>query len=64
MPLSFATNMRFKFPLMAIGLEVVMIVLFALFVQYETSVNTSRNPNETESAAMDVEKTMESYPRE
>ena len=49
---------------MAIGLEVVMIVLFALFVQYETSVNTSRNPNETESAAMDVEKTMESYPRE
>ncbi|NP_776596.1 ammonium transporter Rh type A [Bos taurus] len=54
--------MRFKFPLMAIGLEVVMIVLFALFVQYETSVNTSRNPNETESAAMDVEKTMESYP--
>ena len=56
--------MRFKFPLMAIGLEVVMIVLFALFVQYETSVNTSRNPNETESAAMDVEKTMESYPCE
>uniref|UniRef100_G1PLH9 Ammonium transporter Rh type A n=1 Tax=Myotis lucifugus TaxID=59463 RepID=G1PLH9_MYOLU len=29
--MSFATNMRFKFPLMAIGLEVAMIVLFGLF---------------------------------
>ncbi|XP_004590487.2 ammonium transporter Rh type A [Ochotona princeps] len=39
--------MRFKFPLMAIGLEVGMIVLFALFVEYETEqipseVNTTR----------------------
>ena len=27
--------MRVRFPLMAIGLEVVMIVLFAFFVQYK-----------------------------
>ncbi|XP_034377665.1 ammonium transporter Rh type A isoform X1 [Arvicanthis niloticus] len=31
--------MRFKFPLLAIGLEVVMIVLFGLFVEYETQQN-------------------------
>ncbi|KAM7229258.1 hypothetical protein CapIbe_019374 [Capra ibex] len=62
MPLSFATNMRVRFPLMAIGLEVVMIVLFAFFVQYETNKNTSTNPNSTELPAMDTEKTMESYP--
>ena len=49
---------------MAIGLEIVMIVLFAFFVQYETNKNTSTNPNSTELPAMDTEKTMESYPRE
>ncbi|XP_012616361.1 ammonium transporter Rh type A [Microcebus murinus] len=31
--------MRFKFPLMALGLEVGMIVLFGLFVHYETEQN-------------------------
>ncbi|XP_042092892.1 ammonium transporter Rh type A isoform X2 [Ovis aries] len=62
MPLSFATNMRVRFPLMAIGLEVVMIVLFAFFVQYETNKNTSTSPNSTELPAMDTDKTMESYP--
>ncbi|XP_069418727.1 ammonium transporter Rh type A isoform X2 [Ovis canadensis] len=62
MPLSFATNMRVKFPLMAIGLEVVMIVLFAFFVQYETNKNISTSPNSTELPAMDTDKTMESYP--
>ncbi|CAH7221187.1 ammonium transporter Rh type A [Phodopus roborovskii] len=37
--------MRFKFSLMAIGLEVVMIVLFGLFVEYETvqQVNATRS---------------------
>nr|XP_048298671.1 ammonium transporter Rh type A [Myodes glareolus] len=37
--------MRFKFSLMAIGLEVVIIVLFGLFVEYETTqqVNTTRS---------------------
>ncbi|CAO2607670.1 Ammonium transporter Rh type A [Lemmus lemmus] len=36
--------MRFKFSLMAIGLEVIIIVLFGLFVEYETTqqVNTTR----------------------
>lgn len=43
--LSLATVMRFKFSLMAIGLEVVIIVLFGLFVEYETTqqVNTTRS---------------------
>ncbi|XP_031203710.1 ammonium transporter Rh type A [Mastomys coucha] len=35
--------MRFKFPLMAISLEVVMIILFGLFVDYETPQNASQN---------------------
>ncbi|XP_040585448.1 ammonium transporter Rh type A [Mesocricetus auratus] len=38
--------MRFKFSLMAIGLEVVMIVLFGLFVEYDIAhqVNATRSP--------------------
>uniref|UniRef100_A0A8D1DZD8 Ammonium transporter Rh type A n=1 Tax=Sus scrofa TaxID=9823 RepID=A0A8D1DZD8_PIG len=39
--------MRFTFPLMATGLEVAMIVLFATFVQYETDQNLSQKPNST-----------------
>uniref|UniRef100_A0A8C6DCM7 Ammonium transporter Rh type A n=1 Tax=Moschus moschiferus TaxID=68415 RepID=A0A8C6DCM7_MOSMO len=54
--------MRFTFPLLAIGLEVVMIVLFALFVQYETGPNTSQKPNSTELPAMDPDTSMDSYP--
>ncbi|XP_043306391.1 ammonium transporter Rh type A [Cervus canadensis] len=53
--------MRFTFPLMAIGLEVVMIVLFALFVQYDTGSNSSK-ANSTESPAIDVETSMDLYP--
>ncbi|XP_002714426.1 ammonium transporter Rh type A [Oryctolagus cuniculus] len=45
--------MRFKFPLMAIGLEVAMIVLFSLFVQYETDHNTTSHINNTMAADMD-----------
>ncbi|KAB0355154.1 hypothetical protein FD755_022613 [Muntiacus reevesi] len=54
--------MRFTFPLMAIGLEVVMIVLFALFVQYDTGLNNSGEANSTESPAIDVETSMDFYP--
>uniref|UniRef100_A0A4X2K2T1 Ammonium transporter Rh type A n=1 Tax=Vombatus ursinus TaxID=29139 RepID=A0A4X2K2T1_VOMUR len=35
MPLSFDTNMRFKFPFVAICLQLSMIILFGLFVGYE-----------------------------
>ena len=51
------------FPLMAIGLEAAMIVLFALFVQYDTGSNNSE-VNSTESPAIDVETSMDLYPRE
>lgn len=34
---AFATNMRLKFPILALILEVVTIVLYALFVVYDTS---------------------------
>ncbi|KAM9233363.1 ammonium transporter Rh type A [Dugong dugon] len=43
--------MRFKFPLMAIGLEVAMIVLFGVFVQYE-NVQNSGQPSNTSSPAV------------
>ncbi|XP_072498521.1 ammonium transporter Rh type A [Notamacropus eugenii] len=36
MPLSFDTNMRFKFPLVALCLQLSMIILFGFFVGYET----------------------------
>ncbi|XP_051008532.1 ammonium transporter Rh type A [Acomys russatus] len=45
--------MRFKFSLMAIGLEVVMIVLFGLFVEYETTQNASQQINATTPAKED-----------
>ncbi|XP_005862385.1 PREDICTED: ammonium transporter Rh type A [Myotis brandtii] len=52
--------MRFKFPLMAIGLEVAMIVLFGLFVQYETGQNI-RQPLRS-SNSTDVDRFSELYP--
>ncbi|XP_016068186.1 PREDICTED: ammonium transporter Rh type A [Miniopterus natalensis] len=52
--------MRFKFPLMAIGLEVAMIVLFGLFVQYETDETLLQQPNSTKST--DVARFLELYP--
>ncbi|XP_077018150.1 ammonium transporter Rh type A isoform X1 [Tamandua tetradactyla] len=39
--------MRFKFPLVAIGLEVAMTVLFGLFVQYEIEQENVQKPNIT-----------------
>ncbi|XP_024413663.2 ammonium transporter Rh type A [Desmodus rotundus] len=52
--------MRFKFPLMAIGLEVGMIVLHALFVQYEMDQSTHQQSNSTK--APDVDRLLELYP--
>nr|AMY50362.1 glycoprotein [Acipenser schrenckii] len=37
MPSSFATNMRFKFPILALFLEILIIVLFGVFVSYKDS---------------------------
>ncbi|XP_037374622.2 ammonium transporter Rh type A [Talpa occidentalis] len=52
--------MRFKFPLMALGLEITMIVLFALFVEYEVEQHIVQHPNSTSSASMD--RSLELYP--
>ncbi|NP_001279347.1 ammonium transporter Rh type A [Callorhinchus milii] len=46
MPASYSTNMRLKFSLLAIALEVVIIVQYALFATYETAAD-SRKPNGT-----------------
>ncbi|XP_027794037.1 ammonium transporter Rh type A [Marmota flaviventris] len=40
--------MRFSFPLMALGLEVAMIVLFGLFAEYETDHGMIYQPNTTQ----------------
>uniref|UniRef100_A0A8C6R2W1 Ammonium transporter Rh type A n=1 Tax=Nannospalax galili TaxID=1026970 RepID=A0A8C6R2W1_NANGA len=45
--------MRFKFSLTALGLEVAMIVLFGLFVEYETDQNASPQGNATKSTKVD-----------
>ncbi|XP_020849553.1 ammonium transporter Rh type A [Phascolarctos cinereus] len=51
MPLSFDTNMRFKFPIVAICLQLSMIILFGFFVGYENKWqyvqknNSSRQPD-------------------
>lgn len=60
--LSFATNMRFKFPLVAIGLEVAMIALFGLFVQYETDDCILQQTNSTKST--DADRFLMLYPCE
>ncbi|XP_008151424.2 ammonium transporter Rh type A [Eptesicus fuscus] len=52
--------MRFKFPLMAIALEVAMIVLFGLFVQYETDQNIRQPPSSSNST--EVNRFFELYP--
>nr|XP_019590162.1 PREDICTED: ammonium transporter Rh type A [Rhinolophus sinicus] len=45
--------MRFKLPLLALGLEVAMIVLFALFVHYETDHNVHRQNTTTDPGNVD-----------
>uniref|UniRef100_A0A2K5W1W2 Ammonium transporter Rh type A n=1 Tax=Macaca fascicularis TaxID=9541 RepID=A0A2K5W1W2_MACFA len=52
--------MRLKFPLMAIVLEIAMIVLFALFVEYEMDQTTPQQLNITNST--DMGKFLELYP--
>ncbi|XP_053458228.1 ammonium transporter Rh type A [Nycticebus coucang] len=53
-------NMRFKFPLVAISLEIAMIVLFGLFVQYETDQNILQKQNATKPT--DTGRFLELYP--
>ncbi|XP_037700091.1 ammonium transporter Rh type A [Choloepus didactylus] len=52
--------MRFKFPLIAIGLEVAMIVLYGLFVQYETEQKNVQQLNTTKPS--DTDRFLELYP--
>lgn len=55
---AYATNMRLKFPIIALTLEIITIILFALFVDYDDgkSHGHSAHPNEThhEAAPMDL----------
>ncbi|XP_067840575.1 ammonium transporter Rh type A-like [Heptranchias perlo] len=40
MPASYSTNMRLKFPLLAIALEVVIIVLYGIFITYDDGADS------------------------
>ncbi|KAM6272262.1 ammonium transporter Rh type A isoform 2-T2 [Spheniscus humboldti] len=44
MPSALDTNMRFKFSILALLLEVIIIVLFGIFVEYDTSASLSLYP--------------------
>ncbi|XP_046496887.1 ammonium transporter Rh type A [Equus quagga] len=52
--------MRFKFPLLAIAVEVAIIVLFALYVEYEMDPDLSQQTNRTNSTAAD--QSLQLYP--
>ncbi|XP_006881983.1 PREDICTED: ammonium transporter Rh type A [Elephantulus edwardii] len=52
--------MRFTFPLIAIGLEVAIIVLFQLFVQYDTDQHIVQHLNTSKTSDMD--RFIELYP--
>ncbi|XP_007665159.1 ammonium transporter Rh type A [Ornithorhynchus anatinus] len=47
MPLRFATNMRLKLPILAIGLELAMIILFGIFVEYDKDQSNGLQSNRT-----------------
>ncbi|XP_069461870.1 ammonium transporter Rh type A [Ambystoma mexicanum] len=47
MALPFATNMRFKFSSLALSLQVILIILFAIFVSYDTPHHEDSHGNST-----------------
>ncbi|XP_078069056.1 ammonium transporter Rh type A-like [Mustelus asterias] len=47
MPASYSTNMRFKFPILAITLEAVIIILYAVFITYDDGANSKLALNGT-----------------
>ena len=62
---AYATTMRIKFPVLALGLEVVTIILFALFAEYDDGKGHGHHPepgNSTPRAA--PEDPMSLYPSE
>ncbi|XP_069584444.1 ammonium transporter Rh type A [Ranitomeya imitator] len=53
--MAYDTNMRFKFSILAIGLQILLIVLFGIFVQYDTqSHSPSHNATHREDEFIDL----------
>ncbi|XP_028653284.1 ammonium transporter Rh type A [Erpetoichthys calabaricus] len=48
MPSSYQTNMRLKFPILAISLEILIIILFGVFVTYKDISGTGSHGNSTD----------------
>ncbi|XP_044144760.1 ammonium transporter Rh type A [Bufo gargarizans] len=51
--MAYDTNMRFKFSILAIGLQILLIVLFGIFVRYDTQGHTT-SQNATRSEFVDL----------
>ncbi|XP_041043971.1 ammonium transporter Rh type A [Carcharodon carcharias] len=49
MPASYSTNMRFKFPALALVVEAVIIILYAFFITYDDGANSRLALNDTKS---------------
>ncbi|KAG7508138.1 ammonium transporter Rh type A [Solea senegalensis] len=56
---AYATNMRLKFPILALILEIITIILFAVFVVYDDGKGHGHNDH---NATHHEEKPMDLYP--
>ncbi|XP_075057341.1 ammonium transporter Rh type A [Mixophyes fleayi] len=53
--MSFDTNIRFKFSILAIGLQIILIILFGIFVRYDTQDHpASQNSTHTDATFIDL----------
>lgn len=58
---AYATNMRMKFPIVALALEIVIIILFAVFVTYDDGKSHGHDPH-SNATHHEEPRPMELYP--
>uniref|UniRef100_A0AAQ5XLH6 Ammonium transporter Rh type A n=1 Tax=Amphiprion ocellaris TaxID=80972 RepID=A0AAQ5XLH6_AMPOC len=59
---AYATNMRLKFPILALILEIITIILFAVFVDYDDGKGHGHDSHSNSSETHHEEKPMDLYP--
>ncbi|KAK1170320.1 ammonium transporter Rh type A-like [Acipenser oxyrinchus oxyrinchus] len=62
MPSSFTTNMRLKFPILAISLEILIIILFAVFVAYKDSTHDDHKQASNDTSTISSVRFSQLYP--
>ncbi|XP_041105755.1 ammonium transporter Rh type A-like [Polyodon spathula] len=62
MPSSFSTNMRLKFPILALSLEILIIILFAVFVTYKDSKHDGHEQTSNDTSTTDSVRFSQLYP--